>query len=102
MFEKTKLEPEVLLCTVVMFQKILQLYKITRYTLKPILSTIIMIQSKLNDDRGMKLPSFARHSGIPVDNLMKMEWELCQVLDWKIYVRLREYQEIFDKIINEE
>ena len=97
LYRKTQLEPEVLICAAVLFRKLLQHCKVTRFTLKVALCACIMIESKLNDDRGMKLPSFARHMGLNVDALMEAEVFVCRQLDWHIYVKGCEYQELYQQ-----
>lgn len=60
LFVSTQLEPEVLLAAIVLFARLMQRYNVTRHTLRGALVTCVMLESKVNDDRSMKLPSFAR------------------------------------------
>ena len=64
-YRKTQLEPEVLVCGFVLFRRLCERYKITRHTIRLCLVTCLMIESKINDDRSMKLQSFSRQMDIP-------------------------------------
>lgn len=68
-YRKAQLEPEVLVCGFVLFKQVCKRYKITRHTIKRCLVTCLMIESKINDDRSMKLQSFSRQMDIPEDVL---------------------------------
>ena len=69
-YRKTKLEPEVLICGFILFQKIIGQYKVTRHTIKICLVTCLMIESKVNDDRSMLLKSFSRQMDIATEVLL--------------------------------
>lgn len=97
-YRKTQLEPEVLVCGFALFQKLCERHKVTRHTLKRSLVTCLMIESKINDDRSMKLQSFARQMDIPESALLQTELFVCTLLDWHVCVSDAEYRDVYARI----
>lgn len=84
-----------------LFRKVCELRKITRHTIKRCLVTCLMIESKINDDRSMKLQSFSRQMDIPEDVLQETELSICTLLDWHICVSDAEYKQVYNRMESE-